>query len=413
MGRVHPVSTPSERGASRAAVDPLPLAGITVVTVEQAVAAPLGTRHLADLGADVIKVERVGEGDFARNYDAAVKGVASHFVWLNRGKRSVALDLKSPAGRELLERLIAGADVFVQNLAPGAAERLGVGAQTLHERHPELIIANVSGYGNEGPYAHRKAYDMLVQAETGLVSITGTIESQAKTGIPTADIAAGMYVVTGVLGALLRRTRTGKGAIIDVSMFDSTAEWLGHPMYIQMYAGRQVPRMGLSHASIAPYDAYPTADGQVLIGVQNDRGWDLLSRQVLADPELADDPRFTTNVQRVEARAACDAEVSTRTVRLSTRELEQRLADAGVAAAQINDMAGLIAHPQLAQRDRWRTVGTEQGEVAALLPPMTFADTELVMGDVPALGEHTAQVLREIGVTDAELATLRDSGSIG
>lgn len=250
----------------------LPLAGITVVSLEQAVAAPIASRHLADLGARVIKVERVGEGDFARNYDTAVHGLASHFVWLNRGKESVALDLKDARGVEALRRLIARSDVFIQNLAPGAAERLGLGSDGLRREHPALIVANVSGYGTAGPRRDRKAYDMLIQAETGLCSITGTPEKATKTGVPSSDIAAGLYTLSAVQAALLRRMRTGEGATIDVSMFDATVEWLGHPMYMQMYQGVQVQRMGLSHASIAPYDAYPTADGEILIGVQNDRG---------------------------------------------------------------------------------------------------------------------------------------------
>ncbi|MBB3664032.1 MULTISPECIES: CaiB/BaiF CoA transferase family protein [Prauserella salsuginis group] len=390
----------------------LPLEGIRVVALEQAVAAPLATRHLADLGAEVIKVERVGEGDFARAYDDTVGGVASHFVWLGRGKKSLALDVKSERGGRLLADLLDTADVFVQNLAPGAAARLGLEAAVLRSRNPRLVTVDLSGYGDGGPQAGRKAYDMLVQAESGLVSITGTPEQATKTGIPTSDIAAGMYVLTGVLGALLRRERTGEGASVDVSMFDATAEWLGHPMYVAMYAGRQLPRLGLSHAAIAPYDAYPTRDGQVLIGVQNDRGWDALCREVLSDDELAADPRFATNVLRVQHRGACDAEVGVRTARFDTATLEARLVEAGVAAAQVNDMAGLIAHPQLSERDRWREVHTENGPVRALLPPMTFRDVELVMGDVPALGAHTDETLTALGVPAGELENLRADGVI-
>ncbi|TWH20404.1 CaiB/BaiF CoA transferase family protein [Prauserella rugosa] len=390
----------------------LPLDGVRVVAMEQAVAAPLGTRHLADLGAEVIKVERVGEGDFARSYDTAVNGVGSHFVWLNRGKKSLALDVKSSRGARLLADLVDTADVFVQNLAPGAAARLGLDADTLRGRNPRLVTVDVSGYGESGPHAGRKAYDMLVQAETGLVSITGTPEQAVKTGIPTADIAAGMYIVTSVLSALLRRERTGAGAGVDVAMFDATAEWLGHPMYVAMYAGRQLPRLGMSHAAIAPYDVYPTRDGQVLIGVQNDRGWQALCRDVLGDEALLDDPRFTTNVLRVEHRGACDAEVGVRTAVFDTAVLERRLVDAGVAAAQVNDMAGLVAHPQLSERDRWREVRTERGPIRALLPPMTYRDVELVMGDVPALGQHTDETLVPLGVTEDELDDLRAAGVI-
>lgn len=390
----------------------LPLNGVTVVALEQAVAAPLATRHLADLGARVIKVERIGEGDFARRYDTAVHGLASHFVWLNRGKESLAVDLKQAEGLAVLRRLLAGADVFLQNAAPGAVERLGLDADTLRADHPALVVVNLSGYGAGGPWSGRKAYDMLVQAEAGLVSVTGTPETATKAGIPAADIAAGVYCTQAVLGALLRRARTGKGATVDVSMFDATVEWLGHPMYIQMYADRQVPRMGLSHASIAPYDAYPTRDGQILIGIQNDRGWRSLVVDVFDRPDLAEHPLFATNVLRVANRAACDAAVAEETARWATEDLDRRLAEAGVPAAQVNDMAGLVAHPQLAERDRWREVGTEQGPIRALLPPVTFRDVELPMGDVPALGEHTGAVLAGLGLPADQIESLYARGVV-
>ena len=308
---VHPIVTdePATRYPASAS---LPLEGVTVVAIEQAVAAPLATRHLADLGARVIKIERVDGGDFARDYDHVVNGTGSHFVWLNRGKESVALDLKSSAGLQAIRRLIDRADVFVQNLAPGAAQRLGLGAEALRRNHKSLVVVNLSGYGAGGPMEHRKAFDMLVQAQAGLVSVTGTTEHAVKTGIPTADIAAGMYCTQAVLAALLRQARSGEGATVDVTMFEATAEWMGHPMYVQMYAGRQIPRMGLSHAAIAPYDAYPTKDGQVLIGIQNDSGWRTLAVDVFGDPELAHDPRFRTNVLRVTHRTECDAAVGAR-----------------------------------------------------------------------------------------------------
>ncbi|WP_017936475.1 CaiB/BaiF CoA transferase family protein [Nocardioides sp. Iso805N] len=398
---------------SAASGDRLPLAGVRVVALEQAVAAPLATRHLADLGAEVIKIERVGEGDFARGYDDAVRGLASHFVWLNRGKKSVALDVKTPRGRAIVTELVAEADVFIQNLAPGAAARLGLDADTLRRDHPRLVVVDLSGYGSAGPKAAHKAYDMLIQAETGLISITGTPDEQAKTGIPVSDIAAGMYVVTSVLGALFRRERSGEGAAIEVSMFDATAEWLGHPMYLQMYSGRQVPRMGVSHAAIAPYDAYPTSDGSILIGVQNDRGWERLCREALADAALAEDARFRTNMLRVQHRHECDGEVARRTRQWRTAELETRLAAAGVPAAQINDVSGLIDHPQLSERDRWRTADTETGPVRALLPPMTFADVELPTGAVPALGQHTAEVLAaRCGVDESGYQALKEQGVV-
>ncbi len=389
----------------------LPLAGRTVVALEQAVAAPLATRHLADLGARVIKLERVGEGDFARHYDDAVHGEASHFVWLNRGKESVAVDLKSPDGADVARRLVAAADVFVQNAAPGAAERLGLDPTQLREVDPRLVTASITGYGTAGPHRDRKAYDMLVQAETGLVSVTGTPESATKTGIPTADIAAAMYTVTSVLAALLRREHSGVGATLDISMFDATAEWLGHPMYIQLYAGRQIPRLGLSHAAIAPYDAFPTADGEILLGVQNDRGWRALV-DLLGEPALAGDPRFATNMARVAHRQECDGVVAALTRAFTIAELEPRLATAGVAAGSLNDMAGLVAHPQLAERDRWRDVDIPGATIRGLLPPMTFADVELPMGDVPALGAHTAAVLDELGLAD-QTEALVAAGAVG
>ncbi|MFI5612755.1 CaiB/BaiF CoA transferase family protein [Amycolatopsis sp. NPDC051903] len=375
-----------------------PLDGVTVVAIEQAVAAPLATRNLADLGARVIKVERIDGGDFARSYDHVVQGTGAHFVWLNRGKESIALDLKTPEGRDVVRRLIANADVFLQNLAPGAAERLGLGADALRAEHPELVVVNVSGFGSGGPMEHRKAYDMLVQAEAGLIAITGTPETPVKTGIPTSDIASGMYCSQAVLAALLRRWRTGEGATIEVSMFEATVEWMGYALYTRMYSGTQPSRMGLSHSSIAPYDAFPTRDGQLLIGVQNDTGWRTLVSSVLEAPELAGDPRFATNVARVAHRAACDAAVAARTVRWTNAELDERLAAAGVPAAQLKQVGQVVDHPQLRARDRWRKVGTEFAQVDALLPPATFADVEAAMGDVPALGQHTHALLVESGV---------------
>ncbi|MFI8771146.1 CaiB/BaiF CoA transferase family protein [Gordonia sp. NPDC062954] len=373
-----------------------PLAGITVIALEQAVAAPLATRHLADLGARVIKIERVGEGDFARDYDDAVHGLASHFVWLNRGKESMELDLKTDAGRDVLRRLIARADVFLQNLAPGAAARLGFGAEDLRWNNPGLVVVDMSGYGDAGPYRERKAYDMLVQAETGLISVTGSADEAAKTGVPTSDIAAGMYALTSVLSALLRRATTGAGAAVAVSMFDATVEWMGHPLYMRLYGDRQIPRSGVGHAAIVPYDRYPTRDGEILIGVQNDRGWRVLIDDVLGRPELADDPRYATNIERVRRRGEVDDLVAGETKRFTTAELDETLAAAGIPAAEIRELDGVLAHPQLAERDRWREVGTEAGPIRAVLPPMTFADVELPMGDVPALGQHTQAILAEL-----------------
>lgn len=390
----------------------LPLEGITVVSLEQAVAAPIASRHLADLGARVIKVERIGEGDFARNYDAAVHGLASHFVWLNRNKESICVDLKSEQGRAAIIDLIATADVFIQNFAPGAAERLGLGAEALRSDHPELIVVNMTGYGTAGPLKDRKAYDMLVQAETGLCSITGTPETATKTGVPASDIAAGLYALTSVQAALFRRERTGAGATIDVAMFDATVEWLGHPMYMQMYQDTQIKRMGLSHASIAPYDAYPTLDGQILIGVQNDRGWTQLVTEVFGRPDLADHPRFATNILRVQHRGEVDALVAELTREFKTADLDDKLAQAGVPAAQLNDMKALLAHPQLEARDRWREVGTEAGPIRGVLPPMTFEDVEMRMDAVPALGQQTDAILGSLGRSAEQIESMRSSGIV-
>jgi itaconate CoA-transferase len=390
----------------------LPLEGYTVVAIEQAVAAPLASRQLADMGARVIKIERPGDGDLARGYDHLVHGTGSHFVWLNRGKESLAVDLKDPAGRAIVRRLISKADVFLQNLAPGAAARLGLDAESLRSDKPELVVVNLSGYGTGGTMEDRKAYDMLVQAEVGLVSITGTAEEAVKTGIPTADIASGMYCTQAVLAALLRRERTGVGATVEVTMFEATAEWMGHPMYVQLYANKQVPRMGLSHAAIAPYNAYPTADGQILIGIQSDSGWRTLADTVFESPDLASDPRFLTNMLRVEHRAECDAAVAERTRLWSTADLITRLAHAGVPAAQVSTVSDLVDHPQLRARRRWRTVETEGGAIEALLPPVTFDDVEASMGDVPALGQHSRALLAEAGLTGEEADNLVRHGTV-
>lgn len=391
----------------------LPLDGFTVVSVEQAVAAPLATRQLADLGARVIKVERPDGGDLARGYDDVVAGTGAHFVWLNRGKESLAVDLKAAAGRKLLRQLIDDADVFVQNLAPGAAERLGLGAATLRADHPELITVDLSGYGTGGPYSQRKAYDMLVQAEAGLISITGTPEVAVKTGIPTADIASGMYCAQAVLAALLRRSRTGEGAQIEVSMFESTVEWMGYPMYSRLHTGVEPPRMGVGHVSIAPYNAYPTADGEILIGVQSDNGWRALMSDVLGRPDLIDDPRFATNIDRVRHRDECDAVVAALTAEWTAADLSARLADAGVPAAAIKDVGTAVEHPQLRARDRWRTVDTEHATVEGLLPPATFADFEAPMGAVPALGADTRTVLASMGYSPDEIDALVADGVVG
>ncbi|MFF0076106.1 CaiB/BaiF CoA transferase family protein [Streptomyces sp. NPDC005494] len=393
---------------------PLPLEGVTVVAVEQAVAAPFATRQLADLGARVVKIERPDGGDFARGYDTAARGLASHFVWCNRGKESVAVDLKDPRGLEVAKRLVAGADVFVQNLAQGAAARLGLDAATLCAAHPRLVAVDISGYGAEGPYAHKRAYDMLVQCEAGLVSVTGTPEQPVKAGIPAADIAAGMYAFSGVLAALLRRATTGRGGPVEISMLDSLAEWMGHPLHHGMHGGESPVRTGLAHAVIAPYDAYATADGErVLLSVQNDREWRRLADQVLERPELAGDPDFATNTARTANRGRTDAVVAGALAALSGDEALTRLEAAGIACARLNTVADVAAHPQLAARDRWREVTTPAGALRTLLPPITLpGGAPAPMGAVPALGEHTDATLRALGMTGGQTAALRRDGVI-
>ncbi|MBX9398617.1 CoA transferase [Streptomyces sp. TRM72054] len=391
---------------------PLPLAGITVVAVEQAVAAPFATRQLADLGARVIKVERVDGGDFARGYDTAARGLASHFVWCNRGKESIALDLKDPRGLDVVRRLVADADVFVQNLAQGAAARLGLDAATLCAAHPRLIAVDISGYGSSGPYADKRAYDMLVQCEAGLVSVTGTPEQPVKAGIPAADIAAAMYAFSGVLAALVRRGSTGRGGPVEVSMLEALTEWMGHPLHHVMHDGTPPARTGLAHAVIAPYDAYATADGgRVLLSVQNDREWRRLAEQVMGQPELGTDPAFATNAARVANRDRTDAEVARALGAMGADEALARLEGAGIACARLRDVREVAEHPQLAARERWREVGSPVGPLKALLPPITWPGGEPARsGDVPALGQHTEALLRAVGMTDGEIAALRREG---
>ncbi|WP_455358107.1 CaiB/BaiF CoA transferase family protein [Streptomyces sp. SYSU K21746] len=399
---------------SQSAPQPLPLDGITVVAVEQAVSAPFATRQLADLGARVIKIERPDGGDFARGYDTAARGLASHFVWANRGKESLAVDLKDPRGLDVVRQLVADADVFVQNLAQGAAARLGLDAATLCARHPRLIAVDISGYGAGGPYAHKRAYDMLVQCEAGLVSVTGTPEQPVKAGIPAADIAAAMYAFSGVLAALLRRGVTGLGGPVEISMLDALAEWMGHPLHHVMHGGEPPARTGVAHAVIAPYDAYPTSDGgQVLLSVQNDREWRRLAEQVLSQPELAVDPIYATNAARTANREKTDAAVGRALATMSTEEAIMRLEGAGIACARLNSVADLAAHPQLAAQDRWREVESPAGPLRALLPPIGLPGGAAPrMGAIPALGEHTDALLHALGMTDERIAALRRDGVV-
>jgi crotonobetainyl-CoA:carnitine CoA-transferase CaiB-like acyl-CoA transferase len=370
-----------------------------VVALEQAVAAPFATRQLADLGARVIKVERPGAGDFARDYDRTVFGLASYFVWLNRGKESVELNVKSADGQAALAALLARADVFVQNLAPGAAERLGLGADQLRARHPRLICCSVSGYGPDGPYTHKKAYDLLVQCEAGLLSVTGTPDEPAKAGISVADIAAGMYAYSGVLTALYERERTGRGSSFDVAMLDALGEWMSQPYYYTVYGQRDVRRTGARHASISPYGPYSARGGQVFLGLQNDREWAVLCERVLGRPDLITDERFRTNPDRVAHDAELTPIIEAAFGSITPDEVVAVLDEAGIANARLRTPAEYSAHPQLAARDRWREVDTPAGPVRALLPPVSVPGREAAMGAVPALGQHTASVLAEFADT--------------
>ena len=385
---------------------------MTVVSLEHAIAAPFCTRHLADLGARVIKVERPGQGDFARAYDTRVKGQASHFVWVNRSKESLTLDLKQDAAQAVLADLLARADVLVQNLAPGAAARMGLGYDALHAQHPRLVVCDISGYGNNGPYRDKKSYDLLIQSEAGLLSITGTPDAPAKAGAPVADIAAGMYAYSSVLAALLQRGRTGLGSHIDVSMLESLAEWMGYPLYYTFDGAPPPPRSGAAHATIAPYGPYATADGTVMLGVQNEREWQAFCSGVLGQPALAADPRFNSSAQRNTHRAELQTVIETVLTTLASAQVLARLDAAQIANASVNDMAGLWAHPQLAARERWRQVATPGGAIPALLPPGANSSFEPRMDAIPAVGEHTEAILRELGRSDADIAALRNSAAI-
>jgi crotonobetainyl-CoA:carnitine CoA-transferase CaiB-like acyl-CoA transferase len=377
----------------------LPLDGITVVALEQAVAAPFATRQLADLGARVIKVERPGAGDFARDYDHSVHGQASYFVWLNRGKESIELDLKDADGQAVLTALLGRADVLVQNLAPGAAERLGLGAPALRERYPALITCSISGYGPDGPYQHKKAYDLLVQCEAGLLSVTGTAAEPAKVGISVADIAAGMYAYSGVLTALYERERTGRGTSFEVAMLEALGEWMSQPFYYSVYGQRPARRTGARHASISPYGPYTAGDGsQVFIGLQNDREWAVLCERILHRPDLVSDDRFRTNTARVTHDDELTPIIDGALKAVPAGELAALLDQAGIANARLRTPAEFAAHPQLQARDRWREVDSPAGPLRALLPPVTVHGREAAMGAIPALGQHTAAIRAELGL---------------
>ena len=390
-----------------------PLDGITVVSLEHAIAAPFASRQLADLGARVIKVERPGVGDFARAYDTRVHGEASHFVWTNRSKESLTLDLKNPDALAALMDLLAGADVLLQNLAPGAAARMGLSFEALHARHPRLIVCDISGYGDDGPYRDKKAYDLLIQSEAGFLSITGTPETPSKAGCSIADIAAGMYAYTSILSALLLRGKTGEGSHIDVSMLESLGEWMGFPMYYAFEGAAPPPRAGASHAAIYPYGPFAVGDGgTVMLGLQNEREWKVFCEGVLKDATVATDPRFDSNARRNEHRDALKALILAVFGALTTEQVVERLDEVQIANARMNDMAGLWAHPQLKARDRWVGVDSPAGDIPALLPPGRSNAFDYRMDPVPAVGQHTEAILRELGLSEASIAALGAAGAI-
>jgi itaconate CoA-transferase len=375
----------------------LPLKGITVVSLEQAVAAPFATRQLADLGARVIKVERP-IGDFARNYDTTVNGMASHFVWINRSKESLALDLKKDEDKEVLDKILSKADVFVHNLAPGAVDRLGFGSKELQEKHPKLIICGISGYGTDGPYRDKKAYDLLIQCEAGLVSVTGTEETPSKAGISVADIAAGMYAYSGILTALIARGQTGKGTIMEVSMLEALGEWMGYPLYYAGYGGNEPKRTGASHATIYPYGPFMAGDEKlVFLGIQNEREWQQFCEVVLERPELVNDSKFNSNYLRSENSDALKNIINKLFKKLSSDQIIDKLEEAKIANARLNTMEEFMDHPQLKSRNRWQEVDSPVGKLKALRPPVTFENIDSVMNPIPEVGEHTEAILKEFG----------------
>ncbi|WP_020654697.1 CaiB/BaiF CoA transferase family protein [Massilia niastensis] len=391
-----------------------PLEGITVVTLEHAIAAPFATRQLADLGARVIKVERPGVGDFARGYDERVRGMASHFVWTNRSKESLTLDVKHPEAQVILRRLIMEqADVVVQNLAPGAAARLGLSYAALSEAKPGLIVCDISGYGSDGPYRDKKAYDLLIQSEAGFVSVTGSADEPAKAGPSIADISAGMYAYTNILAALLQRAKTGRGRHIDISMLESLVEWTSYPLYYAFDGAPPPPRTGASHATIYPYGPFPAGDGKtVMLGLQNEREWALFCEKVLRAPELAADPRFASNSKRNAARLELRALIVDAFAALTAADVVARLDEAQIANANVNTMSEVWAHPQLAARGRWTEVASPVGNIPALLPPGSWEEQAPRMDAVPALGQHTDAILAELGYEAGRIARLREEKAL-
>ncbi len=390
-----------------------PLDGITVVALEHAIAAPFCTRQLADLGARVIKIERPGTGDFARAYDARVRGLASHFVWTNRSKESLTLDVKHPQAARILEALLARADVLVQNLAPGAADRLGLSFAALHDRYPRLVVCDISGYGDSGPYRDKKAYDLLIQSESGFLSVTGTPGEPAKAGCSIADISAGMYAYSNILAALLQRQKTGLGSRIEVALLDTMAEWMSYPLYYACDGAPPPPRSGAAHATIYPYGPFRAGDGKVvMLGLQNEREWGAFCEKVLEDPDLARDERYASNPRRTAAQAELRPRIENAFADLTAEQVAARLDAAGIANARVNDMHDLWDHPQLAARERWSRVDSPVGPIPALLPPGLPGGVAARMDPIPALGQHTRQILAELGYGPEEVARLKDEGAV-
>ena len=390
-----------------------PLDGVKVITLEHAIAAPFCTRQLADLGARVIKIERPGVGDFARAYDERVHGMASHFVWCNRSKESLTLDVKAPQAQHIFERLLEDTDVLVQNLAPGAAARLGLSYEALHEKYPRLIVCNISGYGSDGPYRDKKAYDLMIQSESGFLSITGGPDSPAKAGCSIADIAAGMYAYTNILSALLQRSKTGLGREIDVSMLESMVEWMTYPLYYAFDGASPPPRAGAAHATIYPYGPFPAGDAKtVMLGLQNEREWGVFCSLVLLEPEIAVDPRFSSNSRRVAAREELREIIVTAFSKLTSEEVISRLDSAQIANARMNDMPDVWSHPQLKERNRWVSIDSPAGAIPALLPPGISTASDVRLDAVPALGQHTEALLNELGFSTDAIRELREAAVI-
>lgn len=394
-------------------VGPRPLDGITVISLEHAIAAPFCTRQLADMGARVIKVERPGVGDFARKYDERTRGMASHFVWTNRSKESLTLDLKHEDAGPILNELLAQADVLVQNLAPGAAARMGLSFDALHERFPRLIVCDISGYGEGGPYETKKAYDLLIQSESGFISVTGSPDAPAKAGCSIADIAAGSYAYSSILNALLLRHKTGLGSHLDVSMLESMVEWMSFPLYYTFEGQQPPPRAGAAHATIYPYGPFPVGDGSnVMLGLQNEREWQVFCEKVLGQPELAKDPRYDSTSKRVANRDGLRGLIVGAFSKMTIDQVAQALEDAQIANARVNEMKDVWSHPQLQARNRWTEVGSPVGMLPALIPPATSNAFDARMDPIPAIGEHTKAILKSLGVSDATVAKLEADKAI-